>query len=350
MVLEDAGIYKKLDMSGMLGLLKSFPAQCRASWRQAMEFKLPADYTGLKKVIIAGMGGSAIAADLVQSIIEPGGVPVSIYRDYAIPPILDSSSLFIASSHSGNTEETLSAFAQALKTPAKKLVLATGGKLAQESQNNKVPLFFIDARDLPPRYALGHSYLGMLGLVARACSVQPVGEDMNETIKSLEHYSLQLGEEIPSSKNPAKNLALKAHGKIVIVYGAGITAAVARRWKTQFNENSKIWSFYEVLPELNHNSIEGFCLPEELKKGLLVIMLQSSFIFPRTQLRYDITRELLAKEGIAYEILQAEGKTPLSQILNTVCLGDYTSYYLALLNGRDPCPVENVNYLKARLS
>lgn len=350
MNLDDLSTYKKLDPSGMLVLLKTFPSQCRAAWRQSQEFNLPSDYRGIKRVVIAGVGGSAIAADLVHSVIEPEGVPVHIFRDYDIPPILDSSSLFIASSHSGNTEETLSSFSGSLETMARKIALTTGGKLAQEAKKHGVPAFVISAKDYPPRYALGYSFLGMLGLVSRVCSLHFKGKDMEETFKSLESYSQQFAEDIPATGNPAKYLALKAKGKVIIVYGAGITIAAARRWKTQFNENGKVWSFYETFPELNHNSIEGYDLPQEAKKDFLVLMLKSNLIHPRTQLRYEITGELLTKSGIPFEVLQAEGRTPLSQILNLICLGDYASYYLALLNDRNPAPVENVNFLKSRLA
>ena len=347
---DDMSSYGKLDPSGMLALLKDFPSQCRTAWRQAHEFKLPSDYRGIKKVVMAGMGGSAIAGDLLQSIVEPEGIPVNIYRDYTIPPILDSSTLFIASSHSGNTEETLSAFSSSLQTMARVIVLTTGGKLAQEAKKHGIPTFIISARDYPPRYALGCSFLGMLGLIMRTCSLDIKNRDIEESFKFLESYSQQFGEEIQSSGNPAKNLALKAKGKVVVIYGAGITTHVARRWKTQFNENSKVWSFFETFPELNHNSIEGYYLPAEAKKDLLVLMLKSNLIHPRTQLRYEITRELLNKEGIPCEILHAEGKTPLSQILNLICLGDYVSYYLSILNDKNPAPVENVNYLKNKLA
>ncbi len=350
MNLDESSTYEKLDPAGMLALIKTFPSQCRTAWHQAQEFNLPSDYRGIKKVVVAGIGGSAIAADLLRSVVEPEGIPAHIYRDYDIPPILDSDSMFVASSHSGNTEETLSAFAHSLDTMARKIVITTGGKLAQEARKHGVPIFVLSAREYPPRYALGNSFMGMLGLVSRVCSLRLRGEVMNEIFKSLESYSQRLSEDIPSSGNPAKALALKARGKVVVVYGAGITAAVARRWKTQFNENSKVLSFYETFPELNHNSIEGYGLPAEAKGDFFILMLKSSLVHPRTQIRYEITGELLAKEGIPFEVVHGEGKTPLSQMLNMINLGDYASYYLALLNGRNPAPGENINFVKNKLA
>lgn len=350
MILDDVNTYKSLDPSGMLSLLKGFPSQCRKAWGQAQDFNFPSDYRGVKKVVVAGVGGSAIAGDLVSSIVEPEGIPVNVYRDYTVPPILDSQSLFIASSHSGNTEETLSAFSLALKTSAKKIALTTGGRLAEEAQKNGVPIFKIFAQEYPPRYALGYSFLGILGLVQRACSLDLLKGKEEEAFKSLEIWSSKIAENVSSSRNPAKSLALKLKGKVIVVYGAGFTVSVARRWKSQFNENSKVWAFYEAFPELNHNSIEGYSLPLEARGDFFVLMLYSDRLHPRTQLRYKITEVLLKGSDIPYEILQAEGSTPLSQMLNLICLGDYASYYLALLNGKDPAPVENVNFLKKRLT
>lgn len=346
MNLDDRNTYRQLDSSGMLNLLKTFPSQCSAAWRQTQEFNLPSDYRGIKRVIISGVGGSAIAADLVHSIIEPEGIPVHIYRDYEIPPILDSNSLFIASSHSGNTEETLSALSSTYNTMAREIAITSGGKLAQEAKRHGVPAFIIAEKDYPPRYALGYSFLGMLGLVSRVCSLPLRGDNMQTIFRSLESFNFKMGEDIPSSINPAKALALKAKDKIVVIYGAGITAAVSRRWKTQFNENSKVWSFNEVFPELNHNSIEGYELTSQVNKDFFIIMLKSDLIHPRIQIRYEKTGDLLTKAGIPFEIVAAEGKTPLGQILNLISFGDYASYYLALLNDKDPALVENINYLK----
>lgn len=364
MNLDELDCYKRLDPSGMLSLLRNFPSQCRAAWQQAQEFNLPSDYRGINKVIVAGVGGSAIAGDLVQSIVEPEGIPVHVYREYIIPPVLDSVSLFIASSHSGNTEETLSAFSSALETLARKIAITTGGRLAHEAKKHGVPTYLISAGDYPPRYALGYSFMGMLGLVSRVCALNIRRVDMEVIFKSLESFNLQLAEDIPTSRNPAKALALKAKGKAIIIYGAGITTAIARRWKSQFNENSKVWAFYESFPELNHNSIEGYELPLQAKKDFLVLMLKSSLLHPRIQLRYEVTAEVLAKAGIPFELVEVEdspwrveassrgeeGNTALSQILKLICLGDYASYYLAILNDRDPAPVNNINFLKSRLA
>jgi glucose/mannose-6-phosphate isomerase len=159
----------------------------------------------------------------------------------------------------------------------------------------------------------------------------------------------RLNEGIPLAQNPAKKLATKLAGHLIVVYGAGILSQVAYRWKTQFNENSKTWAFHEVFPELNHNAVVGYQFPRELAAGAFVILLGSNSINPRILVRSQLTAELLTRVGIEHEVVPAEGASPLSQMMSLVLFGDYVSCYLALLNGVDPWPVEAIDQLKEQL-
>jgi glucose/mannose-6-phosphate isomerase len=152
----------------------------------------------------------------------------------------------------------------------------------------------------------------------------------------------------PLSDNPAKQLAKTLYGRLPVIYAGGILSQVARRWKTEFNENSKNWAFFEVFPELDHNAICGYQFPQEVMSRMLVVMLHSSHLSERIQLRYRITREVLDKAKIDYRIVEGEGTSPLSQVMSTVFLGDYASYYLAILNGTQPLPTEAIDYLKTQ--
>ncbi len=148
----------------------------------------------------------------------------------------------------------------------------------------------------------------------------------------------------------AKQLAARLHGRLPVIYGAGALAEVARRWKTQFNENSKAWAFHEVFPELNHNAVVGYQFPKELLSKIRVILLRSSFLHERIQLRYRITGELLDQVKVSHEFVDGVGKSPLSQVLSLVLFGDYVSYYLAILYRVDPSPVKVIDYLKDQLA
>jgi glucose/mannose-6-phosphate isomerase len=348
--LDDPEIYKKNDPDGMLERIKELPWQCQQAWQKAMGIDLPADYSKVDKVIILGMGGSAIGGDLVRSLAQSESkVPVIVHRDYGLPAFVDDGTLVIASSYSGNTEETLSAFELALKTGAKKLAMTTGGKLAAMAEKNGVPVFRIEYK-AQPRAALGFSFLPTLSVLQKLGYLSDKSADVVETVKVLEALSAKMDEKVPLSSNPAKQLAKRLHSHLPVVYGAGILAEVAHRWKTQINENGKAWAFYEVFPELNHNATVGYQFPPEVGSMIRVVLLRSPSFNQRVKLRYDVTCELLDRAKIAYEFVDSEGSSLLSQMMSLVIYGDFTSYYLAILHGIDPSPVEVISYLKDRLA
>ena len=348
--LDDPAIFKQYDPEDMLARIKEMPWQCRQAWQDAMSFNLPADYAEVDKVIILGMGGSAIGGDLVRSLAESESkAPVLIQRDYNLPAFVDDRTLVIASSYSGNTEETLSAFEPALKTGAKKLAMTTGGKLQAIAEKNNIPVFKINYK-AQPRAALGFSFLPTLGVLQKLGFLSDKSADVAETVQILESLSARLDEKAPLASNPAKQLAERLNGCLPVIYGAGILAEVAHRWKTQINENSKAWGFYEVFPELNHNATVGFPLPTEIASRLRVVLLRSPSFNQRVKLRYEVTCELLDRAGVKHEFVDSEGTSLLSQMMSVVMMGDYASYYLAILYRIDPSPVEVINYLKERLA
>ena len=347
--LDDAKIYPKNDPDGMLERIKELPMQCRQAWQAALELKLPANYKDINKVVILGMGGSAIGGDLVKSLVQSEAkIPIIVHRDYGLPAYVDDKTLLIGSSYSGNTEETLSGFELALKTGAKKIAMTTGGKLEQLTRGRNIPVFRIEYK-AQPRAALGFSFLPALCVLQKLGFIQDKSADVVETVKLLEDMSVKLDEKSPVKSNPAKQLAQRLYGCLPVVYGAGIAAEPAHRWKTQINENSKAWGFYEVFPELNHNATVGFPLPKEIAKKIRVVLLRSPIFNQRIKLRYDVTCELLKQAGVAYEYVDSEGKSLLAQMVSLVSVGDWVSYYLAILYGVDPSPVKVISYLKDRL-
>ncbi|MBE0415899.1 MAG: bifunctional phosphoglucose/phosphomannose isomerase [Dehalococcoidia bacterium] len=347
--LDDPEVYRKFDPSDMLGRISELPKQCREAWESAMSFPLPPDYAGVEKVIILGMGGSAIGGDLVRTLaLTQGRLPVLVHRDYGLPSLVDMRTLVIASSYSGNTEETISSFNKALETTAKKVVITTGGKLKTLAEENGVPLFTFHYK-AEPRAAFGYSFFSILGIFHRLGLISIESRHKDEAIRVLEDLSVRLGHDVPVETNPAKQLANKLSGRLIIVYGAGILSEVAFRWKTQFNETSKSCAFSECMPELNHNAVVGYRLPSWLAERAFVVMLRSPSLHPRILMRYQVTGEILTDAGIAHEVIEAQGKSPLSQIVSAVLFGDFVSYYLAMLNEVDPSPVAAIDYLKERM-
>jgi glucose/mannose-6-phosphate isomerase len=348
--LDDLLIYRRLDASGMLDHLHKFPEQCRLAWEKVSKFDLPPEYRPVDKVVILGMGGSAIGGDMVRRLaLAESKVPVWVHRDYGLPPFVDCNTMVIASSYSGNTEETLSAFTASLKTPAKKLALTTGGKLRELVEKEDIPVFSIDYQ-APPRAAFPHSFVPLVGIFQKLGLFGDKSADLKRALKILNKLAGDLVENTPLVTNPAKQLAAKLRGNLAVIYGGEVLSEVARRWKTNLNENSKAWAFFELFPELNHNAVVGYEFPPEIKDGVFIVLLHSVLFSPRSQLHYEATAKLLAKSGISHEVVEVVGETALAQVLSMVLFGDYVSFYLAMLNETDPTPLDAVDFVKRYLA
>ena len=348
--LDDPKVYEEHDPADMRGRIRELPQQCLKAWQQALGFELPSGYSSVNKVAVLGMGGSAIGGDLLSSLVAAESkVLISVNRDYDLPAYVDGNTLIIASSYSGMTEETLSSFTQALSTPAKKVVLTTGGKLKALAEQKGIPVFTIDYI-AQPRAALAHSFFPLLGICQRLGLVSDKTGEVAEMAQVLESLQATIDDARPTSRNPAKQLATKLHSRLMVAYGAGILSPVAQRWKTQMNENSKAWAFHEAFPELNHNAVVGYEFPPELAQRAFVILLRSQHLHPRTLIRYEVTAELLRQANVSYEIVDGLGESALSQMMSLILFGDWVSYYLALLYETDPSPVRVIDYLKKRLA
>ncbi len=348
--LDKPRTYEVLDPSGMFRHLRQMPEQCEQAWQSALRFELPREYDRVNKAAILGMGGSAIGGDLLCSVaLMENRAPVWVHRAYGLAPFLDENTLLVASSYSGNTEETVSSFAESLATPAKKLVITSGGRLQALAQQEGIPIFPITYQG-PPRAAFPHSFVPLLAIFQRLGLIEDKSADLAEATQALSRLSGEFVDTVPVAANPAKQLATALSGRACVIYGAGFLSAVARRWKTQFNENSKAWAFHEALPELNHNAVVGYQFPSQFKQAVLVVLLHSSLLHPRISDRYQLTSEVLEKAGVSHRLVEAEGKSALAHMLSLILLGDYVSSYLALLNGVDPTPVDSIDYLKKRLA
>jgi len=305
-VLDDLSIFSKIDPDGMMKAIRDLQQQLKAALSLGMQFKLPQRHRQVNKVVVLGMGGSAIGGDLIGGLVsEEARVPVIVSRDYDLPKYVDEQTLVIASSYSGNTEETISAFSQTLKTSAKKLVITTSGKLKMLAERNHVPVCLFSYK-AQPRAVLGYSLGLLIGILHNIGIIEGKSNEFAEAIETLNLLSTKIDATVPSADNPAKQLAQKLVGKIVVIYGGGLFAEVAHRWKTQVNENSKAWAFYEAYSELNHNAVVGYECPKELAGKVCVVMLRAPSIHPRNLKRYELTAEILDKSGVSYEILDAE--------------------------------------------
>jgi glucose/mannose-6-phosphate isomerase len=348
--LDDNSVYASLDKFGMGAQIRDLPNQCRQAWDKASRFVIPSSYADIDKVVILGMGGSAIGGDLLRGLTSALNRPlVLVHRDYDLPAWVDDRTLVIGASYSGNTEETISGFTQALKKGCKKLVISTGGRLTELARENGVPVFVIEHAS-PPRAALGYSLLPLLAIMHSLGFISAEAADVDGMVSALETLGASWQEDSPVERNQAKVLASRLYERIAVIYGAGILTDVARRWKTQINENSKQWAFFETLPELNHNAVLGYRYPVGTPDRVCVLLLRCQSLHPRTLFRYKITGELLDQYNIPHQYIDGQGDTDLTQVMSLVLLGDWVSYYLAMHNGIDPSPIPQIDLLKKRLS
>jgi glucose/mannose-6-phosphate isomerase len=348
--LDDPAALKRLDPGGMLAALRELPQQCADAWALAKGLELPGMYRNIDRIVVLGMGGSAIAGDLWRALLaRECAVPVFNVRAYDLPPFVDERTLVIASSFSGDTEEVLSAFEQALAVPAPKIVITSGGQLLTTARANGVPAFTFDYKG-EPRSAIGWSLMPLLGIAESLRLMQGVGKDVEETVKTLRTMLAEIGDDAPAAKNPAKQMAAALHDRLPVVYGAGPLIEVARRWKTQLNESGKTWAFFEELPEIHHNAIIGYSLPKAIAAATAVVFLESDKLdHPRVTLRYEYTKRLLKDANVATLEAKGRGRSDLAQVMSLVLFGDYVSTYLAFLYGVDPTPTTVIDELKAWL-
>jgi glucose/mannose-6-phosphate isomerase len=350
MILDAPEQMKKSDPSGMLKMVRELPAQIEKAIAVSRSVPVSSGRTGVGNVVVGGMGGSAIAGDLLRALMEDRSVvPCAVVREYVSPVFMGPDTLLFCSSYSGNTEETLSLYEAAKLKKAGVICLGSGGELQRRALNDGVPFLKME-EGLPPRAAIGYSFFMIYDQLKRMSILPEVEGELEETLLLLRSRAEVYREETPLAENPAKSLASSLHGRLIIVYGTRLTASVALRWKCQFNENSKVPAFANSFPELNHNEIEGWLGTPALGVPCEVIVLRDSSEHPRVSKRIGISLQLIRGENTGTQEVWSDGRTPLARIFSLIYLGDFASIYLAFLCGEDPTPVKRIQELKRRLS
>lgn len=349
-LLDDQKAIQELDASDMGAAIASLPQQCQEAWGAAQNVALPPECAMAENAVLVGMGGSSIGNALLTSLIERRcSIPLVVLRDYRLPGFVNEQTIVIASSYSGETEETLAAVREARERHAALIALSSGGKLAALADDWNIPFYRIPFKG-QPRAALGHSLIPLLVIAQRLGWIPSQEKEVPEAIAVVKDWGAELAPQVPTANNSAKQLATRLHGQVPVIYGAEHLSQVARRWNGQFNENAKTFATFSVLPELNHNIVEGYRHPEGLLKQLRVLILCSERYHARNALRCKITGEVLQNNGIAWEEAQGRGTSRLAEALSLIHFGDWVSYYLALLNGEDPTKIANIGHVKQRLA
>jgi glucose/mannose-6-phosphate isomerase len=333
----------KYDSQNQFNVLINTFQQIESAWNNKID-------TGTLKgkkfnsIIVTGLGGSAISADLMSNFLgNELTIPFVVNRNYHLPTFADKNTLLIVSSYSGNTEETISVFNEGIRKKCSIICITTGGKIGKTASDNSIPVVKV-APGFQPRYSLGLSFFSLLRILQEFNIISPQDSIVEKIISLWKEKGLQLS----NDQNKALGIARELIGFIPVIYSAAdVTSAAGYRLKCQFNENSKLHAFHNVIPELNHNEIIGWesFLNKQFNAKLILIL--DKTYHPQIKKRFDITASLISSEKIYLESNEGDFKL---RIMDLIYLGDWISYYLALFRGFDPTKIENINILKEKLA
>jgi glucose/mannose-6-phosphate isomerase len=346
-ILDDLAGMQKIDKDNAVEFYVKAADHYMKSAANASKIKL--DYPTPKNVILAGMGGSAIGGELLKDYTRDAApVPIEISREYHLPAYADKKSLVILASYSGDTEETLSSFLDALKRRCMVFCVSSGGNLIKYARKLNVPYLQVRA-GMPPRAAMPHMFMPLLSCMKNLGMISDFSAEFSETLKLLEKVSAENAPIKPASGNFAKTLALNLNGVIPAVYGFGFYRGVALRYKQQFNENAKMPAKWETFSELNHNETMGWEGAKELAKCYGVVFLRDKAEPVEITSRIETTRALMESSVPKMVEVWAQGESRLAKMLSTILVGDFTSIYLAMLRNMDPTPVHTVEVMKEKI-
>lgn len=333
----------------MAAYLWDLPEQFATILQQGID--LPPQYKReYRNIVVTGLGGSAIGGDILRTYaLSQAKIPVLVNRDYDMPEFVNSDSLVLVVSYSGNTEETVSAYHQALKRGAFIIAVTSGGKLSDLAHSDGIATIKVPG-GLSPRAATGYLFAPMALILEDLGIIWGAKNDLEETIRVLQDIRKEIHPGV-NQDNEARMIARELKGNLPLIWGSSAhSETAALRWKTQINENAKCPVFFNVFPELNHNEIVGFEVPPDILAHIVVILLRDSGDHERVQKRADITTGIIVDRVRKVIEVKARGESFLAKFYSLAYIGDYTSFYLALEYGINPTPVGTIDYLKSELA
>ncbi len=343
----------RLDSDDMFRKVVEFPEQLRKGWEIAESTRADIDLSQIRHIVFSGMGGSAISGDMIRSIhSEALSAPIIVNRGYRIPEFVNSETFFIASSYSGNTEETLSATEQAVEKGARIICITSGGQLEQIARKNNYPRFQL-IPGYPPRAALGFS-LGVLLQIFHRIGIGELSRQAIEKAASMITEKGRIWSDIGHQENLPLYTAKQLFGKVPLIYASvSRFEFVGYRWKTQLNENSKVHAFFQPFPEMNHNEIVGWekiASTEKILSRLVPIVLSDSEDHPQILKRMEIFKKIMKEDKNDIIEIAGKGDTFFERMVYLINFGDWVSYYLAIFNQVDPTKISKIDLFKKLLA
>lgn len=346
--------FEKFDKGKVVASIRMLPDQIEQSWEEISELNISKKFSDVNNVVICGMGGSALGGRIVDSLmVDRVKLPIEVFTEYDIPNYVGPKTLVLATSYSGNTEETISATKQAIKREAKIFGLTTGGKLEKLLKENKIDRYIYKPKANPsnqPRMGLGYSIGATLSILSKCDFIHLTEEDIYELVTTLRKFVKEYDIDTSKDENLAKVFSLRLKNKIPVIVASDHLYGVAHAFKNQLNENSKNFSILFDIPELNHHLMEGLKNPAKSREILHFIFFKSNLYRKEVLKRYKITADVLEKNGYPYDYFNPRGKQKISQIFESLVFGSFVSFYLAFLYNEDPSIIPWVDYFKKELS
>lgn len=351
--LDDIKKIHELDKSRMRDSISALSKQCDQAWQETKQVQVPEDYKKTNCILVNGMGGSAIGADIIKSLFyDELDVPLNIIHSYDLPEFVDENTLVLLSSYSGTTEEPLNTFDQAVAKKAKIIGITTGGKLKPLLEGINAPFYTFEAKHNPcgqPRLGIGYSVMGQLGLLNQTGHLDLTDKEEQGIISMLDEFNKELVPEVETKNNLAKQVAEKFSGKIPIIVASEFLEGNAHTFSNQTNENAKNFATYFMIPELNHHLLEGLAHPKKGTKDLFFFLVNSKLYKKENQFRYKVTQTTVKDNGVGCMEVMLKQKTKILQSFELLLLGEWIAFYMAMLNDLDPSPIPYVDFFKEEL-
>jgi glucose/mannose-6-phosphate isomerase len=337
----------QIDLSGQMGDVLALPDHLRdALWR--VESAIMNEWDTPAGLVVAGMGGSAIGGALARAALgDHASRPIFVTRAYGLPPWTTPDTTVLCASYSGNTEETLACYESAGALGAQRVVVSTGGRLAAMAREDGVPVIPLPG-GFQPRVAVAYMIVAALEIAALCGAGPHLTSEIDVAASHAEQLVAEWGPDAPED-SLAKVIARGLLNTAPVIAGAGLTAPIAYRWKTQINENAKQPAFAHELPELDHNELVGWEGAPDVGR-FSAIFLDDCDAHPRVKARMELTERLIADSAAASFHVETRGQSTFERVISLVLLGDLVSLYLAVLRGVDPGPVKLIEQLKEQLA
>lgn len=352
-ILDSRDQIKKIDKSNLLGSVEALSQQIEDALSQTKSIRVDDTYkTGIKNVVVAGMGGSVLASYIIKHLYKSElQVPLEVVSHYDLPSYVSTDTLVILSSYSGTTEEVLAAADQAIAKKAKIMAIASGGPLLDLAKKHNWPTYKIEPNFNPskqPRLAIGYAVVGQLVLLGHAGILPNLTNDLKTVTSNLQKMVGELAPETPD--NIAKTLAFSCYDKHIILVGAEHLIGAAHVFNNQINENAKALTSEWHLPEFNHHYMEALSFPKLAKETTIFFFFNSALYHERVQKRVLLTKNLVEQKGYETQIYLATSKTKLEQVFEVIQLGEFVAAYLPILYGIDPSAIPNVDWFKSEMA